>query len=583
MTTLPPPAADTDGAAAYIQRLHDDFAFFVQEIWRDRGLDQVAPLGEVELDILDWVQYGPAKRGVKAFRGIGKTHFVTAAYTDWRLFNNPDTKVLIVSKSKIPNARDTVRLIREWIDAVWFLQHLSPSLNPIGTDQTFQFDVAGAKESRTPSVLAQGIDGHITGSRAHVIIPDDVESANNTKTQDAREDLERTVTEFRAIASYGEKEIVYVGTPHDEQSLYDSLAKKGYAFRSWPKCYPTPDERVDDLAPLLRERLDRDPSLAGQITCPHRFTAEDIVQDKAEGRRYWLMQCQLVSNLGDQNLYPLCLSDLMVMDVARDDAPISVIYGQQDHNGSTAIPEIPIAGFRGDRLHRPISVSKERARYAVTVGWIDPAGQGQDSTALSIVGYLAGLYHAKRVMSLQGGGTEQNFIQIAIALREAGAGQVYIETNWGGAHDWAAAFESVLRRFYLRPGEHPTYPDGWTCSLITDPKLTHVQGQKEVRIFAALEPVFTGHRMIVDRSVAENQELQFQLTHLTRQRESLKHEDLADSLAGAVHALGHTLRVDPRSAADRMEQEQLDQAIKQFTNRFGRRDVATPRFGFSHR
>lgn len=572
-----------DEAAAYIQRLHEDFGFFVEELWKDRGLDKVAPLGDVERDIIQWVQHGPTRRGVKAFRGIGKTHFITAAYTCWRLRRDPDTKILIVSKSKIPNARDTVRIIREWLEAVWFLQDLCPANNPDGTDQTFQFDVAGAKGSRTPSVLAQGIDGHITGSRAHVIIADDVESANNTKTQDAREDLIRAVTEFRAIASYGDKEIIYVGTPHDEQSLYDSLAKKGYEFRSWPKCYPTPEERVDDLAPMLRDRLDRGLARPGELTCPHRFTAEDIAEDQAEGRRYWLMQCQLVSNLGDTNLYPLRLADIMVLDVARDSAPISVIYGQQDHNGSTAIEEIPSRGFLRDRFHRPIRVSPEWAPYAATVGWIDPAGVGQDSTALSIIGYLAGLYHAKRVTAFEGGGTEANFISIALALRQTGARQVYIETNWGGALDWAASFEPVLARFYIQPGEHPEFPDGWTCAVITDPKITHVSGQKELRIFAALEPVITGHRMIFDRSVAENGELQFQLTHLTRQRGSLKHEDLADSLAGCVHALGHTLRIDPQKAADRAEMDLFDAQIKKFHSLFGPPvEPPAPRFGFSH-
>lgn len=58
--------------ASYTQRLHDDYPFFVNELWRNRRLDQLAPLGEIEFDILDWVVNGPTRRGVLAPRGVGK-------------------------------------------------------------------------------------------------------------------------------------------------------------------------------------------------------------------------------------------------------------------------------------------------------------------------------------------------------------------------------------------------------------------------------------------------------------------------------------------------------------------------------
>ncbi len=561
---------------SYLHDLGDHFNFFVREIWRDRRLDQpgIAPIGDVEEDILDWTANGPRKRGVLAFRGIGKTHLITASYTLWRLFRDHDNKVLIVSKS-LGEAKKTVGIMRQWIDAVEFLRHLSPELGHDKTDTRNEFSVGPAKEARDFSVTAVGVDGQLPSKRAHLIIADDTETKENTKTFEGRKELLETVTEFRAIASFGDKEIVYVGTPHHEETLYTALEARGYAFRSWPKTYPLPEERVRNLAPMLADRLARGLAHPGGLTCPHRITQQDIIDDQKEGRRFWLMQCQLASDMGDSDQYPLRLADIMVMDVARDSAPISVVYGAMDHNGSTAINNpggdnpggITSLGFGLDRFCRPARVSKETARYAATVAWIDPAGKtGKDHTALCAVGYLAGLYHVKKAVAFPGGGTEKNFVAIALALRESGSRQVGIESNWGGSAEFAASFDSVLRRFYTRPGEHPEFPDGWTCSPITDTKITHSSGQKELRILGVLEPVLTGHRAVFDRQVAENQDLQHQITRLTRQRDALAEDGLIDALAGAVHALGHTLRIDPQKAAaaahDRFAEDERDSFLE---------------------
>ena len=44
-----------------------------------------------------------------------------------------------------------------------------------------------------------GVTGQLTGSRADLIIADDVESANNSQTQLMRDRLSETVKEFDAI------------------------------------------------------------------------------------------------------------------------------------------------------------------------------------------------------------------------------------------------------------------------------------------------------------------------------------------------------------------------------------------------
>ncbi|MFK9938776.1 DNA maturase B, partial [Klebsiella pneumoniae] len=58
------------------------------------------------------------------------------------------------------------------------------------------FDVGPAKPDHSPSVKSVGITGQLTGSRADIIIADDVEIPGNPATQGAREKLWTLVQEF---------------------------------------------------------------------------------------------------------------------------------------------------------------------------------------------------------------------------------------------------------------------------------------------------------------------------------------------------------------------------------------------------
>jgi len=68
------------------------------------------------------------------------------------------------------------------------------------------------------------------------------------------------------------------------------------------------------------------------------------------------------------------------------------------------------------------------------------------------------------------------------------------------------------------------------------------KGHKEGRIIDTLEPVMTQHRLVMDealirsdvRSTDHVYSLMYQLTHITRDRGCLKHDDRVDALAGAV-------------------------------------------------
>ena len=94
------------------------------------------------------------------------------------------------AKLELMTSTFTQRLIGE----MSILQHLQPRDNQ--RHSKVSFDVAPARASHAPSV--NHVTGQLTGSRADLIIADDVES-NNSQTQLMRDRLSETVKEFDAI------------------------------------------------------------------------------------------------------------------------------------------------------------------------------------------------------------------------------------------------------------------------------------------------------------------------------------------------------------------------------------------------
>lgn len=504
--------------------------------------------------------------------GMIPTHntHIAMAYAGWRLFRDPTIKILVVSKST-GHAKAAVGLLREWIRNVSFLKHLDPDLDPLCSDTTYQFDVAGVpSDSLNPSVLAKGIEGQITGTHCHLIIADDIETPENSKTVDARVALRGKVHEFAAIASFGKKEVCYLGTYHHPDSLYFEEAKSGYIFRTWPFTYPAPGKKHLNLAPIITEHLASGFKKPGDLTCPLWWGPDDIIRQKAHGDIHWRMQMQLESDLRTGTVYPLRLSDLIVFPVHRDKAPVSIAWGMTDARGGTVSTgiQIPLIVSGEDRLHAPIMVDPVWSPYISTKGYIDPSGRGRDLTGFSAVGQLGSYLWVKACYGLPGGGSTERMDHLAKLARQHGVRDLYYEDNADTLGTYGPLLEAALMRHFLEPHSEAAmeagFPEGWKCSLTRD----HATGQKELRIIAALEPVISSHRLVVhpdavtpDPALIKEHELQWQLAMLTPERGCFVEDGRIDSLAGCVRMFSETLRNDPRKAGNAAKRREIEREI----------------------
>ena len=244
-----------------------DFRNFLFVVWTHLNLPEPTP---VQYDMAEYLQSGEKRIVIEAFRGAGKS-YITSAFACHQLYLNPEVKILVVSASKI-RADDfstfTMRLIQE----MPILQHLIPKEGQ--RQSKISFDVGPAKASHSPSVKSAGITGQLAGSRADIIIADDIEIPNNSLTQTMRDKISEAVKEFDAVLK-PDGRVVYLGTPQTEMSLYEVLPERGYKVRIWPSRYPKGTIKYGGkLAPFIYDKLTDDPELIGAPTDPKRFGTE---------------------------------------------------------------------------------------------------------------------------------------------------------------------------------------------------------------------------------------------------------------------------------------------------------------------
>jgi hypothetical protein len=293
------------------EALHD-FRNFLYLVWKHLNLPNPTP---VQYDIADFLQTAPRRSIIQAFRGVGKS-YVTSAYVVHKLLMDPDIKIMVVSASK-ERADSFSTFTQRLITELPMTQHLVAK-----GDQRWSkiaFDVAPAMASHSPSVKSVGITGQLTGSRADIIIADDVEVPSNTQTNAMREKLSELVKEFDAVLK-PDGRILYLGTPQCEDSLYVALQDRGYVARIWPARYPSIEKinksYQERFAPFLLDKLQEDEELEGHSTDPQRFDDEDLLErELSYGRSGFALQFQLDTSLSDTERYPLKLADLICMSV----------------------------------------------------------------------------------------------------------------------------------------------------------------------------------------------------------------------------------------------------------------------------
>lgn len=567
----------------------EEFPVFLALVWDHLGLPDPT---KAQLEVAHRLQYGadtaewenltederivllsePREDIIRAFRGMGKS-YITSAFAIWRLMRNPrDEKILVVSATgnKSKEFVDQTKGILESMPLVQWLLDGPRESGGRRRDMADKFDVSGASLSQSFSVKAAGLTGQITGSRATCLIADDIEIEGNSKTEEARQRILNVVrSDFVPITKteHGKGDIYFLGTPQTEESVYNVLVVE-MSFRciTIPVRYPTPDKLknyelktndgtyVNILAPYLRTLHDSGELRHGKPT-DTRFTEDELIKIESKGRATFALQYMLDTSLSDAERYPLKQFDLVVFASNPAKAPITIQWGRHSDR-KNVITDIPNLGFSGDHLLRPLFFDEEWRGYDGSVLFVDPSGRGKDETAWAIVKTLNGMFFLMHVGGFSGDPTEA-MERLALDAKRFNVNVIEVEPNYGQGM-WVAAFAPILQRVW--PGGCTVQESEWA------------KGQKEVRIIDTLEPVMTQHRLVVSEellradSKAEdrNYSLLYQLTHITKDRGCLAHDDRIDAVAGAVAHFQRSMSMDVDQAKKAMMEHEWEEEIQDF-------------------
>ena len=512
----------------------------------------------VQMQILDYLENGPKRRVIAAFRGCGKST-LSAMYILWRLARDPEEKVLIISASLSRAEAMSAWLLKTLGDVPW-LRHMLPDSHD-GRYSRIAFDVGTCKYiEQSPSVRAAGVTGQVTGSRASLILVDDCETTATALTQMQREKLRNVLNEMEVILKPGpESEIVYLGTPHSAtDSIYFALHRDlNYDMRMWPSRVPTDLTPYKGcLAPLIEQRMGGD---EGRPT-DTRFSEDELLQrELSMSNMQNKLQMMLDATLSDIERYPLRCANLMVIDIDRY---LPEVMAYEKHK-SFALDDLPCAGMAHDPVfYRP------RAQEGLigvdevpTVMTLDPSGGGADEFAWCVCKAWGGNYYICEIGGRLGGVSEEFWRELAEIAKKWGVNEIAVESNFGGLE----IYKQVLMPYLRKAGAE--------CRV----EAIRSNQRKELRIIDTLAPVMQTHRVAIARHVIQadadllknakddrdaSYSFVHQLTRLTHDRGSLMHDDRVDVTAMAVQWFQEQAALDQKARARDRSKELLLASIE---------------------
>lgn len=556
-----------------LQKAYTRFPDFLYDVITGLMGFECTPL---QIDIALYLEFGPTYRMIQAQRGQAKTT-ITSAYAVFRLIHTPSARILIVSAGD-DMATEIANWVIQIINGMDELRCLRPDRSAGDRASVKAFDVHFSLKGpeKSPSISCKGITSNLQGKRADILIADDIESSKNSRTELQREQLKHLTKDFSSICSTGD--IIYLGTPQSISSVYNGLASRGFGIRVWPGRFPTVAEEEnygEYLAPSIKEMVRKDPSLRtgggplgdrGKPTDPILLDEEKLVKKQLDqGTAYFQLQHMLDTRLMDKDRYPLHLSKLIFMDMLDDNRVPLLINRIASPEYRLSVPmDFPVDNAV---LYRAASFGTEMGTISGTCLYVDPAGGGQngDEIGYACTQILAGKVFVRRIGGVKGGYGEAERKLLTRIVLECKPNIIKIEQNYGNGAFAAVWMPELTRALHDAGLTGVTIEEVWES------------GQKELRIIDTLEPTMGAGKIVFDlacldqdRKASEHYPLQerniyslfYQMAKITRDKNSLVHDDRLDALAGAVRHWITELSVDDINAAEAVRAANYDKMIR---------------------
>lgn len=538
----------------------------------------------VQLDIAQFIHSGGQKIMIQAQRGQAKTTLCSIRAV-FELVHDPAFRILILSGGQ-GLASDIAKGIQLIIGYWDILECLRPDKSAGDRTSTDKFDVHFTLRGigKTASITTLGISSNLQGNRADLLIPDDVETGKNSLTALMREQLLQKTKDFASICESEQSRIIYLGTPQSIDSIYNTLPGRGYTVRIWPGRYPTEKEELeygDMLAPAIAAAVQQNPALrtGGGLDGKSGIAIDDRLDEAAlcakeleQGPAYFKLQHMLSTKLADSERYPLKPENLITMPLNLEKAPGEILWARR----ADLEHQLPALNTVSCNIYGPAFTAPDWFEYEGRAMYIDPAGGGKngDETAYAVTYFLHGYIFVMACGGIPGGLEEEKMQALADIAWRYKPNVIHIEKNFGNGALAHNLFPILRRTYETNGGSYnapPEIEDVWES------------GQKELRIIDVLEPVMARHHLIVHDEIwsqdvhstqgypldkRASYGLLHQLARITRDKNSLQHDDRLDALAGAVRIWVERMNIDEQK---RLQTKRSEDTLAWLSNPWGRK------------
>ena len=536
-------------------RLRASFPLFLALVWK--SLDLPRPT-RAQIAIATYLQNGPKRLQISAFRGLGKS-WIAAAFALWILYRDRDKKIMVVSASK-QRADDFTIFCQKCLIEIPWLQHLTPR----DDDQRWSrvsFDVYGCRPAQSPSVKSVGITGQITGSRADVILFDDVEVPSNSATDMMREKLLQLVTEGESVLTPKEdSRIIFLGTPQTTFTIYRTLRERNYLPLVWPARYPKSLVGYEDiLAPELQADIDKEglEALAWKPT-DTRFSELNLLErEQSMSRSNFMLQFQLDTSLSDALKFPLKIADIICLPLDGKVGPSSLVW----RTDKSTLLDLPCVALPGDRWYGPAETGTS-VPFGETIVAVDPSGRGKDETVALVLSQINGNLFLRDIYASQDGYSDTTLTGILRMAKKFGATKCLIESNFGDG-----LVMEVMKKHAIEMKVGVEFEEVRSTT------------RKEDRIIDTMEPVLNQHRLVIDSRLVtwdyqSNHDmapeerlprmLMYQLTRMCREKGAVKHDDRLDCLSLGVKYFQDVMAISQRDMLVQENRERWNRMLTAF-------------------
>jgi hypothetical protein len=281
------------GFNADIHRAMNDCIFFGERYFPHLVTQGCADFHHTLVEIVEATEN--SRVSILAPRGHAKSTWLSIIYPIWKIVNDRDIKIIIVSDTG-DQAEMFLRLIKDELEANERLIfdfgdfYRKPSTGAPNVWKATDITVQRSSRAKEPTIVCGGTGKRIVGRRADLIIVDDPLNDENTENERQRQ---KTLRWFRKtltpIVNPETGRIVVIGTRKHPEDLHGELGRnarwKQFVFRAiegkcplWPERWP--------LARLLREKEE-----IGSVIFAQEYQNEPICEETAYFRREWIERC----------------------------------------------------------------------------------------------------------------------------------------------------------------------------------------------------------------------------------------------------------------------------------------------------